>query len=35
MVRNAADTGDATLILDSNAQNGVVELKALAAAACR
>ena len=30
MVRNAADTGDATLILDSNAQNGVVELKALA-----
>ena len=30
VVRNAADTGDATLILDSNAQNGVVELKALA-----
>ena len=30
VVRNAAATGDASLILDSNAQNGVVELKALA-----
>ena len=30
VARNAAATGDATLILDSNAQNGVVELKALA-----
>ena len=30
VVRNAASTGDASLILDSNAQNGVVELKALA-----
>ena len=29
-MRNAAATGDATLILDSNAQNGLVELKALA-----
>ena len=28
VVRNAASTGDATLILDSNAQNGLVELKA-------
>ena len=30
VARNAAATGDATLILDSNAQNGLVELKALA-----
>ena len=32
VARNAAATGDATLILDSNAQNGLVELKALAGA---
>ena len=30
VARNAAATGDASLILDSNAQNGLVELKALA-----
>ena len=30
VARNAAATGDATLILDSNTQNGLVELKALA-----
>ena len=30
VARNAAATGDATLILDSNAHNGLVELKALA-----
>ena len=30
VARNAAATGDAWLILDSNAQNGLVELKALA-----
>ena len=30
VARNAAATGDASLILDSNTQNGLVELKALA-----
>ena len=30
VIRNAAATGEAALILDANAQNGVAELKALA-----
>ena len=30
VIRNAAATGDAKLLLDANAQNGVAELKALA-----
>ena len=30
VIRNAAPTGDAQLLLDSNAQNGVAELKVLA-----